>query len=76
MEALRTQNDNLRWEVQRLDVENRRLREKNPEASRSLDREAQPERAKCDIDELTDRVQASERQWRESSGGPRTQKTV
>ena len=61
MEALRTQNDNLRWEIQRLDVENRRLRENNPEASRSLDREAQLERAKCDIDELTDRAQASER---------------
>ena len=60
MEALRTQNDNLRWEVQRLDVENHRLRENNPEASRSLDREAQLERAKCDIDELTDHVQASE----------------
>ena len=39
MEALRTQLDNLQWEVNRLGAENRRLRDGDPETSSRLDKE-------------------------------------
>ena len=58
MEALRTQNDNLRWELNRLDVENRRLRSENPDLGTRLDLETELKQAKNDVAELTEQVQA------------------
>ena len=43
MEALRTQNNNLQWEVNRLDTENRRLRSEYPDLGARLDLEAELE---------------------------------
>ena len=57
MEALRIQNDNLQWELQRLTVENRRLHEEQPEVSQHVDREARLER---DVAELLERARESE----------------
>ena len=67
MEALRTRNDSLQWEVQRLDVQNRRLREQNPEASECVDREAKLEKAKNDVAEMTSRLRAWEEQQSENA---------
>ena len=61
MEALRTHNDNLQWEVHRLDAENRKLRSENPEASNRLDLETELEQTKLDAAGLTEQVQAY--QW-------------
>ena len=52
MEALRTKLDGLQWEVNRLDVENRRLRDANEDASRLVDLEAELGQAKQDVDAL------------------------
>ena len=54
MEALRTQNNKHRW----AGCGESSAEREQPEASRSLDHEAQLERAKCNIDELTDRRMA------------------
>ena len=62
MEALRTQLDNLRWEVNRLDVENRRLRAEDQEASKRVDLEAELEETRGDVAGLTERVTAYEKQ--------------
>ena len=58
MEALRTKVDGLQWELHRLEAENLRLREANPEASESLD---QLDRTKSEAAELADGVQELER---------------
>ena len=68
MEALRTQVDSLSWEIQRLEVENRKLRERNPVASEQIDLEAEYERAKRDVDELTSRLQSLESQLADRAG--------
>ena len=68
MEALRTQVDSLSWEIQRLEVENRKLRERNPVASEQIDLEAEYERAKRDVDELTSRLQSLESQLANRAG--------
>ena len=62
MEALRTQLDNLRWEVNRLDVENRRLRAEDQEASKCVDLEAELEQARGDVAGLTERMTTYEKQ--------------
>ena len=62
MDALRTQADNLQWEVHHLDVENRKLKEQNPEG---VDHEAELER---DVAELTDNVRTYEQQLAEKMG--------
>ena len=64
MEALRTKVDGLQWELHRLEAENLRLREANPEASESLD---QLERKKSEAAELADRVQELERKLEETA---------
>ena len=48
METLLTRLDTLQWEANRLEVENRRLREEHPEESRVLTLEAELERSKND----------------------------
>ena len=45
-EALRTKVDNLQWEVNRLDVENQRLRSQNPESTSRVELEDELQRAK------------------------------
>ena len=67
MEALRTQLDNLQWEVNRLDAENRRLREQDPETTSRVDCETELERAKGDVTELSGRVDEYERRLAESA---------
>jgi len=62
MEALRTQIDGFRWEVQRLEVENRRLREQNPTTSAQLDSEMELAGARTNISEMTDRTKELEQQ--------------
>ena len=65
MEALRTQNDSLQWEVHRLDVANRKLRSSNPEASERLDIESELEQTKSDVARLTEQAQAYQRELEE-----------
>ena len=62
MEALRTRLDTLQWEVNQLEVENRRLREEHPEESRVLTLEAELERSKNEAATLRDRVGECERE--------------
>ena len=68
MEALRTHNDQLQWELQRLGVQNRRLRENRPEASKRVDQEAELEQARRDVAEMIERVRASEQRLAENAG--------
>ena len=65
MDALRTKVDGLQWEINRLDAENRRLREGNPEASERVDLEAELQQAKSDEVGLTQRIQMYEKQLEE-----------
>ena len=48
MEVLRTQVDNLQWEVNRLDAENRRLWDGDAQASSRFDLEAELEESKAE----------------------------
>ena len=59
---LRTQIDNLKWEVNRLDVENRRLREEDPAARERVDLESELQQAKETVSELTERATMYETQ--------------
>ena len=54
--------DTLNWEVQRLQVENRRLSDQEPEAGERVDREAELERARADVTERDQRIEALEQQ--------------
>ena len=54
----------LQWEVERLDAENRGLREYNPEASEHVDHEAE---LMSKVAEMTSRVQACEQQLGENA---------
>ena len=49
MEALRTQLDNLQWEVNRLESENRILKDQDPKASERLDLEHRVEEAEKEL---------------------------
>ncbi len=55
MEALRLKVDNLQFEMNRLDVENQKLRGRNPEGSKAADLEAELEHARGDVARLTER---------------------
>ena len=68
MEALWVQLDNLKWEVNRLDVENRQLREADTEASKLVDLQADLEQSKAEVAALTQRVRAYEEQLRRDGG--------
>ena len=57
MEALRTQNDNLQWEVNRLHVENQKLRSEDPDRSARVDLETELNEARRDVAALTNQVQ-------------------
>ena len=56
MEALRTQNDSLQWEVNRLDAENSKMRLVNPDAGEHVNLEAKLEQTKQDVAMLTKQV--------------------
>ena len=58
MEALWVQLDNLKWEVNRLDVESRQLREADTEASKLVELQADLEQSKAEVAALTERVRA------------------
>ena len=66
MEALRTRVDNLQWEVQRLEVENRKLRERDPAAGERVDREAELESARANVEEMAERIKTMEQQLADS----------
>ena len=59
MEGLRTKLDGLQWEVNRLEVENRRLREGDAEASARVDLEGELERSKAELAQMAARVEES-----------------
>ena len=62
MEALRIKIDNVEREVERVTVENRKLREDDPGASERLDREAE---LQSDVAELTNRMEVLQQQLAE-----------
>ena len=62
MEALRTRLDTLQWEMNRLEAENRQLREEHPEEERVLTLEAELEQSKNEAGRLMDRVNECEQQ--------------
>ena len=66
MEALRTQVDKLQWELNRLEAENRRLKDRNPDAGRVAVLEAELERSKAEVATVTDQVRVCEQQASES----------
>ena len=59
MKALWTQLDSLRWEVNRLDVENRELREADEQAMRLVDLETELEQSKNKAAMLQERLRAT-----------------
>ena len=65
MEALQTKTDNLQWEINRLDAENRRLRSEHPDVSQCVDLEIKLEQAKSDATASAERAQTYEEQLRE-----------
>ena len=56
VEALRTQNDNLQWEINRLDSENRHLRANDEEGNCSVDLEPELEQARKEVSDLTQEI--------------------
>ena len=67
MESLRTQLDNLQWEVNRLGAENRQLREANPEASCHVDLEAELQHSRAKSTQMVKRVRTLEEQLAETT---------
>ena len=68
MEALRTRIDSLQWELNKLDVENKRLRDGDPETAARLDAEEELQRTKEDARKLEERAQQAERDAEEAAG--------
>ena len=66
---LRLKIDNLEREVERLTVEDSKLREDYPGASERLDREAELQKTKNDVAELTNRMEVLEQQLAEYKCG-------
>ena len=67
MEALRTKLDGLTWNIQRLEAENRRLREENPAVAERLESEAEWESMKANLAGMTERMKALEQQLADSA---------
>ena len=63
--ALKTQIDNLQWEINRLDSENQKLRDVSLERSRFVDVESELSLAKEDITNLTAEVNSQRQQLTE-----------
>ena len=62
VEVVRTRLDQLQWEVNRLETENRRLQEENPEQSRVLSLGAELEQSKNESAEPRNRLSKCEQQ--------------
>ena len=62
LEALRTKLDSLAWENSQLEIENKRLRESNPNQAALVDLEAELERSKEDTVHLTEQLGSLEKQ--------------
>ena len=62
MEALRTRLDNLTWEKNQLEAENRRLQEEHPDLSRTLQLEKELEQSRTETERLRDRIKQFEEQ--------------
>ena len=56
LEGLRVQVDSLKWEKAQLEVENRRLKEDNPEQAALVEAEEELTRSKEEIEHLTERL--------------------
>ena len=65
MEALRTQLDNLLWEVNRLDAENQQLRASDEEVGLRVNREAEVEQTKQDAEVSTTELETCKRRIKE-----------
>ena len=57
LEALQTQMDTLKREMGQLEIENRRLRESNPDQERLMQLEAELEQSRGKITHLTERLE-------------------
>ena len=73
MEALRTRNDNLQWEVNRLDAENRKLRSENPDLGARVDLESELEQAKNDVATLSQQAETCRAQLVELRASARSE---
>ena len=67
MEALRTQVDNLQWEVNRLEAENRSLRAQDTEASKRVDLELEVEQVTKELQSLQEVLAAKEAEFIQTS---------
>ena len=67
MEALCTKLDELQWEVNRLEAENRKLREDQPGNTDLVDREAELNKSRREVAKLADRMRELERQLQEKT---------
>ena len=66
MEALRTQLDNLQWEVNRLEAENRILRDQDTEASKRVDLTLQVEQAARELQSVQEVLAMKEAEFVEA----------
>lgn len=64
-EALRTKIDNLQWEVNHLDVKNRRLRADNVDTNPKCDLESDLEQTKQNVVSVTGELEACQRRFEE-----------
>ena len=71
-EALRTQLDNLQWEVDRLDAENSKLQSLDEAAGRCVDLEGELVGARKEVTALGERVKALEAELIQSAKGAET----
>ena len=62
VEALRTKLDSLVWENSQLEIENKPLRESNPDQAAMVDLEAELERTKEDTVHLTEQLGGLEKE--------------
>ena len=60
--------DNLNWEVQGLDVKNRKLWEQNPGTGEHVDHEVELESARTDVAEMAAQVRTLEQQQEDRTG--------
>ena len=67
MEALRTQVDNLQWEVNRLEAENRSLRAQDTEASKRVDLELEVEQVTKELQSLQEVLAEKEAEFIQTS---------
>ena len=67
MEALRMQVDNLQWEVNRIEAENRSLRAQDTKASKRVDLELEVEKVTKELQSLQEVLAAKEAEFIQTS---------